>query len=50
MAQYHPCYKANGIPSLARRITTVELAEALEMAHEHGLHRLDGRYSLYYSN
>jgi putative pyruvate formate lyase activating enzyme len=41
MAQYHPCYQAYHIPSLARRLTTQEFQEAIELAHQAGLHRLD---------
>jgi len=42
MAQYHPC--GDIIPAgspLARRITRKELMEALEIAHEEGLYRID---------
>ena len=41
MAQYHPCYKAYEIPSLARPISTAEFQEAVELAHQAGLNRLD---------
>jgi putative pyruvate formate lyase activating enzyme len=41
MAQYHPCYKAFQIPSLARRISPAEFHEALFLAQEAGLSRLD---------
>jgi len=41
MAQYHPCYKAHEIPSLAVRISKAELREAVELAHQAGLTRLD---------
>ena len=41
MAQYHPCYKAHEIPSLAVRISKAELREAVELAHQAGLSRLD---------
>lgn len=41
MNQYHPCYQAFQIPSLARRISTREFQEAIELAHQAGLHRLD---------
>ena len=41
MAQYHPCYKAFEIPSLARRISTAEFREAVELAYQAGLSRLD---------
>jgi putative pyruvate formate lyase activating enzyme len=41
MGQYHPCYKAYEIPSLARPISTAEFQEAVELAHQAGLNRLD---------
>jgi len=41
MAQYHPCYKAFQIPSLARRISPAEFQEALALARQAGLNRLD---------
>jgi putative pyruvate formate lyase activating enzyme len=41
MAQYHPCYKALQIPDLGRRISSTELQEALSLAQEAGLSRLD---------
>jgi hypothetical protein len=41
MAQYHPCYKAFEIPSLGRRISSAEFREALSLAQEAGLSRLD---------
>ncbi|MBA7693231.1 hypothetical protein ES703_101807 [subsurface metagenome] len=41
MAQYHPCYKAHEIPSLAVRTSKAELREAVELAHQAGLSRLD---------
>lgn len=41
MAQYRPCYKAHDIPSLARPISTAEFQEAVELAHQAGLIRLD---------
>ena len=41
MAQYRPCYKAHDIPSLARPISTAELQEAVKLAHQAGLTRLD---------
>jgi putative pyruvate formate lyase activating enzyme len=41
MAQYRPCYKAFQIPSLGRRISSAELREALSLAQEAGLTRLD---------
>jgi putative pyruvate formate lyase activating enzyme len=41
MAQYYPCYRAFQIESLVRRISPVELHEALSLAREAGLSRLD---------
>jgi putative pyruvate formate lyase activating enzyme len=41
MAQYHPCYKVFEIPGLGRRISSAELQEALSLAQESGLRRLD---------
>lgn len=42
MDQYHPCYKAVGMPPLDRRPTSREFKEAVEMAVKAGLKRLDG--------
>ena len=41
MAQYHPYHKASQIPSLGRRISSAEFCEALYLAREAGLSRLD---------
>jgi putative pyruvate formate lyase activating enzyme len=41
MSQYYPCHKAFQIPSLGRRISSVEFREALSLAQEAGLSRLD---------
>lgn len=41
MAQYHPCYKAFEVPSLARSLSREEFVEAINMAYEAGLSRLD---------
>jgi putative pyruvate formate lyase activating enzyme len=41
MDQYHPCYKAFQVPSLRRRISSVEFGEALSFAREAGISRLD---------
>ncbi|MBA7685368.1 hypothetical protein ES703_93791 [subsurface metagenome] len=41
MAQYHPCYKAFDIPLLARPINRQEFSEAIDLAHQQGLNRLD---------
>jgi putative pyruvate formate lyase activating enzyme len=43
MDQYRPCHKAHGFPELNRRITSAEYAEAVQLAEEAGLRRLDGR-------
>ncbi len=41
MAQYHPCHKAFDIPQLARPVNRQELTEAIGLAHQQGLYRLD---------
>jgi len=41
MAQYHPCHKAYEFPLLDRPITRSELIEAVNLARQHGLRRLD---------
>ncbi|MFQ6122066.1 MAG: radical SAM protein [Dehalococcoidales bacterium] len=47
MAQYHPCHKAFDIPQLARPVNRREFAEAIDLAHQQGLYRLDKQqYSL----
>jgi putative pyruvate formate lyase activating enzyme len=43
MAQYHPCGDAMEHPPLNRRITGKEYEEALAIAREEGIHRLDQR-------
>ncbi|MBN2307367.1 MAG: radical SAM protein [Candidatus Hydrogenedentes bacterium] len=43
MDQYRPCYRAHTMPPLNRRITPAEYAEALRLARDAGLHRLDDR-------
>ena len=43
MDQYRPCYKGYELPPLNRRITSEEYAEAVRLAHEAGLNRLDDR-------
>jgi putative pyruvate formate lyase activating enzyme len=40
MAQYHPCYKAFDIPSLAHPLQQQEFNEAIDLAHQQGLYRL----------
>ncbi len=42
MDQYHPCFKASDHPSLNRRITADEFKEAVALAREQGIRRLDG--------
>ena len=39
---YHPCYKAFDHPPLDRRLTNQEYAEAVQMAEDAGLKRIDG--------
>jgi putative pyruvate formate lyase activating enzyme len=46
MDQYHPCYKARLLPPLDRRITAHEHEEAVRLAHQTGLYRLDERMRL----
>jgi len=41
MAQYHPCHKAFQIPNLGRRVSSTEFREALSLAQEAGLSRMD---------
>ena len=41
MAQYHPCYKAFDILPLSRSLNKREFQEAINLAHQHGLDRLD---------
>ena len=41
MAQYHPCYKAFDMPQLARPLHSQEFYEAIDLAHQQGLYRLD---------
>jgi putative pyruvate formate lyase activating enzyme len=43
MDQYRPCYKAHELPDVNRRLTAQEYEEAVQLAHEAGLHRLDKR-------
>ncbi len=45
MAQYRPCYKAFDIPLLARPVSREELYEAINLAHQQGLDRLDSHHS-----
>jgi len=41
MGQYHPCHKAFQIPQITRPLLKQEFQEAIEMAKEAGLNRLD---------
>lgn len=41
MAQYHPCYRAYDVPELVRSISRKEFVEAIEIAQNYSLHRLD---------
>jgi putative pyruvate formate lyase activating enzyme len=41
MAQYHPCYKAFDKPKLAHPLPKHDFEEAIELAHQQGLYRLD---------
>jgi putative pyruvate formate lyase activating enzyme len=42
MDQYRPCYKANDFPPLDRRMTQEEFVQAIKIAHNLGIKRLDG--------
>jgi putative pyruvate formate lyase activating enzyme len=44
MAQYHPCYQAFDIPQLSRPLSSEEFSQAIKLAHQQGLDRLD-RYN-----
>ena len=41
MAQYRPCHEAYNVPGLARPLSGDEFAEALKIARDSDLHRLD---------
>lgn len=41
MAQYHPCYQAFDVPSLSRPVLRKEFHEAIDLARQQGLERLD---------
>lgn len=43
MDQYRPCYKADQFPEISRPLTQAEIAEAVSLAREAGLTRLDER-------
>lgn len=42
MDQYHPCHKAFDHPTLNKRLTNQEYAEAVQAAEDAGLRRIDG--------
>ena len=42
LAQYRPCGDARRYPEIARRITATEFLDAVRIAHDEGLDRLDG--------
>jgi len=42
MAQYHPAHRAFAIPALSRSLSREEFLEAVSLAKQHGLERLDG--------
>ena len=44
MDQYHPCYRADEYPELARPITEEEYRAARAAASRYGITRLDERY------
>lgn len=46
MAQYHPSYQAYEMPSLSRAISQQEYDNAVKLALQHGLKRLDNRQVL----
>jgi putative pyruvate formate lyase activating enzyme len=43
MAQYRPEFRAGELPEIDRRITAEEFHQAIEIAREHGITRLDRR-------
>jgi putative pyruvate formate lyase activating enzyme len=45
MDQYYPCYRADDYPLLARPITRNEYNQALQLAQQYGLQRLDQRHA-----
>ncbi|GAJ05967.1 unnamed protein product, partial [marine sediment metagenome] len=45
MAQYRPSYKALDIPQLARPVLGQEFYEAIDLAQQQGLYRLDKVYT-----
>ena len=45
MAQYHPCYQADNQPVIARPVQQREVTQAITLAHQQGLRRLDRKES-----
>jgi len=45
MAQYRPSYKAHNVPPVSRPLLREEFTEAIELARQQGLDRLDKDYS-----
>jgi putative pyruvate formate lyase activating enzyme len=43
MAQYRPCGRAAEVPSLCRSISDEEYQQAIDLAHQEGITRLDER-------
>jgi putative pyruvate formate lyase activating enzyme len=48
MDQYRPAYRAHQFPELNRRITRQEYNDAVRMARDAGLNRLDERHAAYF--
>jgi putative pyruvate formate lyase activating enzyme len=48
MAQYRACYKAGDLPELSRCITEEEYRDAVGLARDAGLRRLDRRATRWY--
>jgi putative pyruvate formate lyase activating enzyme len=44
MAQYRPSYKASTVPLVSRPLAREEFNEAITLARQHGLHKLDKDY------
>ncbi|MEJ2264277.1 MAG: radical SAM protein [Anaerolineales bacterium] len=49
MDQYRPSFRAHHYPELNRRISNREFQEAVDMAHQAGLYRLDQRRPLFWA-
>lgn len=49
MDQYRPSFKAHHYPEIDRRISSREFQEAVDLAHQAGLHRLDERRPLFWA-